>query len=136
MPCRERAHLMMRLLHHCTNHSSLPPLPPHHQPNTATLFCVGSYHVGKERFFLGVAHLLGWRVHVSPAKHRVRLRPTEVCSCLARRGEAGGFWAAFQLHNSERLFCLPRAPSRSCCACWACPLSGWSLSPRRQRRRR
>jgi DNA cross-link repair 1A protein len=35
------------------------------------LFVVGSYHVGKERAYLGAAHALGWRVHCSPAKHRL-----------------------------------------------------------------
>lgn len=37
----------------------------------ATLFVVGSYHIGKERAYLGAAAALGWRVHCTPAKHRL-----------------------------------------------------------------
>lgn len=37
----------------------------------ATLFVVGSYHIGKERAYLGAAHQLGWRVHCAPAKRRL-----------------------------------------------------------------
>ncbi len=32
---------------------------------------VGSYHIGKERAYLGAAHQLGWRVHCAPAKRRL-----------------------------------------------------------------
>lgn len=39
--------------------------------HAATLFCVGSYHIGKERAYLGAAAALGWRVHCAPAKHKV-----------------------------------------------------------------
>jgi DNA cross-link repair 1A protein len=37
----------------------------------ATLFVVGSYHIGKERAYLGAAAALGWRVHCTPTKHRL-----------------------------------------------------------------
>ncbi|KAL4444185.1 hypothetical protein ABPG75_011922 [Micractinium tetrahymenae] len=36
-----------------------------------TLFVIGSYHIGKERAYLGAAHQLGWRVHCAPAKRRL-----------------------------------------------------------------
>jgi DNA cross-link repair 1A protein len=39
------------------------------QPHT--LFVCTSYHIGKERAYLGAAHALGWRVWVPPAKRRV-----------------------------------------------------------------
>ncbi len=34
---------------------------------------MGSYHIGKERAYLGAAHQLGWRVHCPPAKRKVGL---------------------------------------------------------------
>ncbi|GAB4818508.1 hypothetical protein N2152v2_005554 [Parachlorella kessleri] len=36
-----------------------------------TLFVVGSYHIGKERAYLGAAHQLGWGVYCQPAKRKV-----------------------------------------------------------------
>ena len=41
------------------------PAPP------TTLFLCMSYHIGKERAYLGAAHRLGWHVWVPPAKRRV-----------------------------------------------------------------
>lgn len=43
-------------------------LPP---CRAATLFVVGSYHIGKERAYLGAAQQLGWRVHAPPQKQKV-----------------------------------------------------------------
>lgn len=42
-------------------------------PSRAVLCCaqVGSYHIGKERAYLGAAHALGWRIHCPPAKRRL-----------------------------------------------------------------
>lgn len=40
-------------------------------PPGAVLFVVGSYHIGKERAYLGAGAALGWRVHCSPAKRRL-----------------------------------------------------------------
>lgn len=52
---------------------TLPPrmlytlrLPPH-----SPLPQVGSYHIGKERAYLGAAHQLGWQVHCTPSKRKV-----------------------------------------------------------------
>ena len=39
--------------------------------NPATLFVVGSYHIGKERAYLGAAAQLGWKVWCPAAKRRV-----------------------------------------------------------------
>ena len=36
-----------------------------------TLFVVGSYHIGKERAYLGPARQLGWRVYCPPNKMKV-----------------------------------------------------------------
>ena len=41
--------------------------------NPATLFVVGSYHIGKERAYLGAAAELGWKVWCPAAKRRVSL---------------------------------------------------------------
>ncbi|KAI3427032.1 hypothetical protein D9Q98_006974 [Chlorella vulgaris] len=40
-------------------------------PAGAVLAVVGSYHIGKERAYLGAAHALGWRVYCTPAKHKL-----------------------------------------------------------------
>ncbi|CAG9463033.1 unnamed protein product [Pedinophyceae sp. YPF-701] len=39
-----------------------------------TLFVVGSYHIGKERAYLGAARALGWRVYCSANKRRTLSR--------------------------------------------------------------
>jgi DNA cross-link repair 1A protein len=52
----------------------LAPLPPP-LPRGAPLFVVGSYRIGKERFYLGAAAALGWRVWVDPGR-AARLRWT------------------------------------------------------------
>ena len=102
---------------------SPPPLFP------ATLFVVGAYHIGKERAYLGAAAALGWRVHCSPAKARVRgcgrslssaLSDPHAC-CVASL--SASMCAQLPTHAPRR-----RPPMRSCCACWASRPSGWSSS--------
>ncbi len=44
----------------------------HVEAEPATLFVVGSYHIGKERAYIGPARALGWRIYCPPAKLRVR----------------------------------------------------------------
>lgn len=56
----------------------------------ATLFVVGSYHIGKERAYLGAAAALGWRVHCTPAKHRVGGRARTSACFLAEEPRGGG----------------------------------------------
>jgi hypothetical protein len=65
------------------------------------LFVVGSYHVGKERAYLGAAHALGWRVHCSPAKHRVG-------PGFRRRAAGGTRWPACPRSMPA---CLPLHPT-------------------------
>ena len=43
----------------------------HVEAEPATLFVVGSYHIGKERAYIGPARALGWRIYCPPAKLRV-----------------------------------------------------------------
>ena len=43
----------------------------HVEQEPATLFVVGSYHIGKERAYIGPARALGWRIYCPPAKLRV-----------------------------------------------------------------
>ena len=43
----------------------------HVEEEPATLFVVGSYHIGKERAYIGPARALGWRIYCPPAKLRV-----------------------------------------------------------------
>jgi hypothetical protein len=69
--------LKAALLPHATRAAHIRVPPPCTAPPSspacpaATLFVIGSYHIGKERAFLGAAYQLGWRVHCTPAKTKL-----------------------------------------------------------------
>jgi len=54
----------------------------HVEAEPATLFVVGSYHIGKERAYIGPARALGWRIYCPPAKLRVRAAVFSACRTL------------------------------------------------------
>ena len=51
----------------------------------STLFVVGSYHIGKERAYLGAAAALGWKVWCPAAKRNVSACWLLGCQCLSAR---------------------------------------------------
>lgn len=113
-------------------------LLPHSQTlHAATLFVVGSYHIGKERAYLGAAAALGWRVHCTPAKHRVSGWDQQIgLWCMARFKQLCSLESslsmkrshAHRVRESRALSLVSMRATRtccSCCACWAFLLSGW-----------
>ena len=68
--------------------SPLQPLPSSVQPRPQPrpLFVFGSYRIGKERLYLGVAEELGWKIWVPPQKRRL----LELLGLLSDGGDGGG----------------------------------------------
>lgn len=60
-----------------------------HRQRPSTLFLVGSYHIGKERAYLGAAAALGWKVWAPAAKRRVSADNLFIncfIQCLSQQG--------------------------------------------------
>lgn len=118
LACYRSASPGVQIAHVALLKSHRSPLAPHPRlpcPRAATLFVVGSYHIGKERAYLGAAHQLGWRVHCGPAKRRLlRLLglPQEWLALLtdsaeeAQVGTAGPLGCAMPCRAAHHVFCF------------------------------